>query len=150
MCSSDLGTSGVIAKEYSRISEISSYIANEWGGGILKGVGSAVIALGQFGTGVKSIGEGASGIKDAFKSIKEQGLGGALKSFFGAGKAAAPPSVPGLPGAAPSPTAPPTAGPEKANSFGNINGVKLMQAAAALLIVAAALWVFAKIGRAHV
>jgi hypothetical protein len=85
--------------------------------------------------------EMTSNFKEAGGALKS--MGGFLKSKFGG-------ATPTTPGAAPTPTAgatPPQtkAGPtDQANKFSKVNTTALIKGAAALLILAAALWVSAK------
>jgi hypothetical protein len=144
------GASGVVATQYSKISEMSSYIANEWGGGILKGLGGALIAAGQMSPILKDMGINMGGmVKSSFEFIKNMGKAAASKiaGLFGVGGAT---SVLPTAGTTPSVTAPATpaaggVGPvDQADKVSKIKAGDLIKGAAALLIVAAALFVAAK------
>jgi hypothetical protein len=145
-------TSGVISKEYSRLSEYSSYIANEWGGGILKGIGGAVIAVGSFSKGLKDGIDGAKSLGGIVKGLFQKGEGaaegggGLLSKLFGSKKPEAPatPTLP-TPGAAPAAPGGGAASPaDQADKVSKIKSGDLIKGAAALLILAVALYVAAK------
>jgi hypothetical protein len=119
-------------------------------GGFLKTMGGLVLGAAQMGGSFAQMGMDVKGMASA-------GLD-KIKGLFGGG-------VPSIPGAPPAPSLPSTPPPpstlapqadvgaadkadkmgaaDKADKMGKINGVQLIQAAAALLILAAALFVFA-------
>jgi hypothetical protein len=71
--------SGQLNEKFSFLSEGASYIANEWGGGILKGMGSALIAAGQLGGSFAQMGVDVKGMaKSSFDFVKNLFKGNAL------------------------------------------------------------------------
>jgi hypothetical protein len=80
--------SGQLNEKFSFLSEGASYIANEWGGGILKGMGSALIAAGQLGGSFAQMGVDVKGMaKSSFDFVKNLLVAGKSKvlGMFGKG-----------------------------------------------------------------
>lgn len=71
--------SGEIGAKFNLLSEGTSYIANEWGGGILKGMGGALIAAGQLNMGFGAMGTSIGGVVKGTTQI----LGNLLKMIAG-------------------------------------------------------------------
>ena len=123
--------------------------------GMLKTFGSSLIAMGQMSPMLKDMGINMGGMaKSAFEWVKNLIKGKSIETAAGGITESATTSIKDkatdalkdkmggiaedkLKGAT-------TPEPDKANKMGKINGPALMQAAAAMLIMAAALWVFAK------
>ena len=102
-------------------------------GSIVKGLGTGVIMAGQMGAGFKSMGIDLKGIASKIPGINK---------LMGGGAGAAP-KVGKTPAAATTPAAG-GGGADQANKFGKIKAGDLIKGAAALLILAAALYVSAK------
>ena len=98
-------------------------------GGMLKTAGGLVLGLAQMGGSLSQMGLQVPLLSKLFSKIPGVSGGGAAPS---PAAAATPPAGAAAPQA------------ENASKFGKINGPQLIQAAAAMLILAAALWVFAK------
>ena len=135
----ELGTT--LAQKFSIVGESISAGMNKYLGVGLEGLGGMVIAMGQMNNGLKSIGLGFDGIG--------QKIGGGLKKLlmwpidkikgaFGKGGAAA--------AATPTPTETPaqSKGGGMMEKFGKMDMKKVVQGAAAILILSAALFVAAK------
>ena len=135
--------------------------------GLAKGFGSSLIAIGQMGTGLSSIGINMGGIvKSSAEFVKNIVKAGASKvagmfgkggpgesasqfagGSFSKGKELLAQRNASVTGKTPATAATPTAGgggADQANKFGKIKASDLIKGAAALLILAAALWVSAK------
>ena len=160
----------VIGEKFSKWGESIDLFLNKGLGTSLEALGGLVIAAGQFnmammGTGV-SIGGIVKGTGQMLKnlismltptkllegaklfgsSVTNSGMGKGIKGFFGkltqgvGGTSPTPITTPSV-----APTTPPTTGAaENASKFGKINAMSLIKGAAAMLIMAGALWVFAK------
>jgi hypothetical protein len=120
--------SGQLNKKFSFLSEGASYIANEWGGGILKGMGSALIAAGQLGGSFAQMGFDVKGIASKIPVIRK---------FIGGGT----PAKTELPK---TPTQTQTGPADQANKMSKIKSGDLIKGSVALLILAGALFVAAK------
>jgi hypothetical protein len=129
-------------------------------GGALKGMGGMVIAAGQLNMGLGAVGTSIGGmakgtvqvLKNLVSMIAPTKLLEASKAFGGAigesklGKgvgALKDKLMAGVGGGGVKPEIP-TGGPEKASAFGKINASSLIKGAAAVAIMAGALWIFAK------
>jgi hypothetical protein len=127
--------SGQLNEKFSFLSEGASYIANEWGGGILKGMGGALIAAGQLGGSFAQMGMDVKGMASKLPLIGK---------FFGGGVTSTPPT--------PTPTPTPTINqqPNPAarggimDSLSKIKMNDVLKGAAALVIVAGAVFIFGK------
>jgi hypothetical protein len=127
--------SGQLNEKFSFLSEGASYIANEWGGGILKGMGGALIAAGQLGGSFAQMGMDVKGMASKLPLIGK---------FFGGGVTPTPPT--------PTPTPTPTINqqPNPAarggimDSLSKIKMNDVLKGAAALVIVAGAVFIFGK------
>jgi hypothetical protein len=126
--------SGQLNEKFSLLSESTSYIANEWGGGILKAFGSGIIAIAQMGGGLAQMGVDVKGMASRIPI---------LGRLFKGGTTPTPPTTP-----TPQITTPD--GPNPASRGGlmdSLSKIKMsdvLKGAAAMLIVAAAVFVFAK------
>jgi hypothetical protein len=132
--------SGKLNKEFSLLSESTSYIANEWGGGILKAFGSGIIAIAQMGGGLAQMGVDVKGMASRIPI---------LGRLFKGSTTPTPPTIP-TPPTPPTPQIPTPDGPNPASRGGimdSLSKIKMsdvLKGAAAMLIVAAAVFVFAK------
>lgn len=130
--------SGQLNEKFSLMSESASYIANEWGGGILKGMGSALMAAVQMGGAFAQMGVNVGGLASKIPI---------LGRFFGGGSTpTVPTQTPTIP--TPTPTVPDAPNPAAQggimDSLSKINMNDVLKGAAALVIVAAAVFIFAK------
>ena len=131
--------------------------------GVAKGFGSSLIAIGQMGTGLSGLGINMGGIvKSSAEFVKNMvkaaaskimgkgGPGDSASQFaggsFSKGKELLAQRNAAAAGKTPSTATTPAAGggADQANKFGKIKAGDLIKGAAALLILAAALWVSAK------
>lgn len=103
-------------------------------GGMLKGLGSGVIAVGQMGQGFKSMGIDLGGIARKMGGMFG-GIGKKMGGMFAGGGGAKTPEVPKGTGKGMS---------SVTSSISKINPAKLLAGAAALVLVSAAVFVFAK------
>lgn len=138
----EVATSGSMIKEsFSAVGETIDAGMNKYLGTTLEGLGGMIIATGQMNNGLKSIGLGFDGIgKKIGNSLKKLLMWpiNKIKNAFGKGGAAA----------AATPTAAETPAQAKGGGmmekFGKMDMKKLIQGAAAILILSAALFVAAK------
>jgi hypothetical protein len=71
---------GQLEGKFSKMAEMSEYIATEWGGGILKAFGSGLIAVGQMGAGLSQMGIDVKGMaKSSFDFVKNLLVAGKSK-----------------------------------------------------------------------
>jgi hypothetical protein len=160
--------SGQLNEKFSLLSEGTSYIANEWGGGILKAFGSGIIAVGQMGAGFSTMGINLGGVIKGTAQVLKNLLGmvagpvlnglkmaGTFLANTGVGKAAGGLKDRLMAGVTnrittppPTPTIPDTANPaSKGGLMDSLSKIKMndvLKGAAALVIVAAAVFVFGK------
>ena len=140
---------GKLEGAFNSMNEGAEALVGTFGGTLLKGIGGALIGVKGMKDNIADAKEGADFLKQSFTGMKGLLGGKGLSGFKGVtaskqeksisslgdklgGKSATPPAAPGGDQAG------------QANKFGKINGAQLIQAAVALLIVAAALFVFAK------
>lgn len=136
--------SGKLNTEFSLMSESASYLANEFGGGFLSMLGSGVMAAAQMGGAFAQMGVNVGGLASKIPI---------LGRFFGGGGTPPSPDLPTIPTQTPTiPTPTPTV-PDAANpasrgglmdSLSKIKMSDVLKGAAAMLIVAAAVFVFGK------
>jgi hypothetical protein len=160
--------SGQLNEKFSFMSESTSYIANEWGGGILKAFGSGIIAVGQMGAGFSTMGINLGGVIKGTAQVLKNLLGmvagpvlnglkmaGTFLANTGVGKAIGGLKDRLMAGVTnrittppPTPTIPDTANPASRgglmDSLSKIKMSDVLKGAAAMLIVAAAVFVFGK------
>ena len=144
---------GQLEGMFSSMNEGAEALAGTFGGTLLKGIGGALIGakgmkdniadvkegadfLKQSFTGMKGLmsGKGMSGFKGILDSKDEKSVSSLGDKLGGKGKRGAKKAV--------APAGGDDAG--QANKFGKINPMDMIKAAVALLIIAAAIWVFAK------
>jgi hypothetical protein len=160
--------SGQLNEKFSLLSEGTSYIANEWGGGILKAFGSGIIAVGQMGAGFSTMGINLGGVIKGTAQVLKNLLGmvagpvlnglkmaGTFLANTGIGKAVGGLKDRLMEGVTnrittppPTPTIPDTANPASRggimDSLSKIKMSDVLKGAAAMLIVAAAVFVLGK------
>jgi hypothetical protein len=151
---------GVVEEKWNTITEALTGFVTGPLGGALKGMGGMVIAAGQLNMGLGAVGTSIGGmakgtvqvLKNLVSMIAPTKLLEASKAFGGAigesklGKgvgALKDKLMAGVGGGGVKPEIP-TGGPEKASAFGKINASSLIKGAAAVAIMAGALWIFAK------
>jgi hypothetical protein len=134
--------SGKLNEKFSYLSEGASYIANEWGGGILKSMGGALVAAGQLGGSFAQMGMDVKGMASNIPVIGK---------FFGGAKPNDTSVTDKLTQTTTTPKTPQitdTANPAKKggimDSLSKIKMNDVLKGAAALVIVAGAVFVFGK------
>jgi hypothetical protein len=137
--------SGQLNEKFSFLSEGASYIANEWGGGILKGMGGALIAAGQLGGSFAQMGMDVKGMaKSSFDFVKNLLVAGKSKVLGMFGKDTPTPTL------TPTPTPTINQQPNPASKGGlmdSLSKIKMndvLKGAAAMVIVAGAMFILGK------
>ena len=134
----ELGTT--LAKKFSIVGESINAGMNKYLGVGLQGLGGMVIAMGQMNTGLKSIGLGFDGIgQKVGATLKKLLMWPIEKIKKGFGMGGATPTAP-----TPTETPAQAKGGGMMEKFGKMDMKKLVQGAAAILILSAALFVAAK------